>query len=76
MDRALDWLHENPILEKAGISPHWDSSKKTFTFPNGSKVMFGHVQHEKDADKYQGSEFHKLIFDEAVQFTEFKINQN
>ena len=25
MDRALDWLHENPILEKAGISPHWDS---------------------------------------------------
>ncbi len=75
MDRALDWLHENPILEKAGISPHWDSSKKTFTFPNGSKVMFGHVQHEKDADKYQGSEFHKLIFDEAVQFTESKLTK-
>ena len=37
--------------------------------------MFGHVQHEKDADKYQGSEFHKLIFDEAVQFTASKLTK-
>ena len=29
----------------------------------------------KDAEKYQGSEFHKLIFDEAVQFTAFKITK-
>lgn len=75
MDRALDWLDENPLLEAAGISPHWDNSKKTFTFPSGAKVMFGHVQHEKDADKYQGSEFHHLIFDEAVQFTESKLTK-
>lgn len=75
MDRALTWLHENPILEAAGIAPKWDNSKKTFTFPSGAKVMFGHVQHEKDADKYQGSEFHHLIFDEAVQFTESKITK-
>lgn len=75
MDRALDWLYENPLLEAAGISPKWDSAKKTFTFPSGAKVMFGHVQHEKDADKYQGSEFHILIFDEAVQFTENKLTK-
>jgi len=75
MDRAKDWLNDNPLLEKAGLSPHWNSSEKIFTFPSGSKIMFGHVQHDKDAEKYQGSEFHLLILDEAVQFTEKKITK-
>lgn len=75
MDRALSWLYENPLLEKEGIAPHWDSKKSTFTFPSGAKIMFGHVQHEKDAKKYQGSEFHHLIFDEAVQFSVNKITR-
>jgi predicted phage terminase large subunit-like protein len=75
MDRAKDWIKDNKLLEDAGLSPHWNSSDKIFTFPSGSKIMFGHVQHEKDADKYQGSEFHLLILDEAVQFTEKKITK-
>lgn len=75
MDRAKDWLKDNPLLEDAGLAPHWNSSEKIFTFPSGSKIMFGHVQHEKDADKYQGSEFHLLILDEAVQFTVNKITK-
>jgi len=75
MDRAKDWLKDNPLLEDAGLSPHWNSSEKIFTFPSGSKIMFGHVQHDKDAEKYQGSEFHLLILDEAVQFTEKKITK-
>jgi len=75
MDRAKDWLKDNPILNEADLSPHWNSSEKIFTFPSGSKIMFGHVQHDKDAEKYQGSEFHLLILDEAVQFTEKKITK-
>lgn len=73
MDRAIDWLKDNKILDDAGIAPHWNSSDKIFTFPSGAKIMFGHVQHEKHVEKYQGSEFHLLILDEAVQFTEKKI---
>ena len=75
MDRAKDWLNNNQLLIDAGIAPHWNSSDKIFTFPSGAKIMFGHVQHNKDAEKYQGSEFHLLIFDEAVQFTPFKITR-
>ena len=72
MDRALEWLQKPYLGDKM---PHWDSATKTFTFPGGAKIMFGHVQHEKDAQKYQGPEFHRLIFDEAVQFTESKLTR-
>lgn len=77
MDRALDWLHKdrNPILARAGLAPHWDEKKKIFTFPSGAKIKFAHVKNESDAEKYQGSEFHHLIFDEAVQITESKITK-
>lgn len=75
MDRALDWLDDNPILKEAEIAPKWNKEKKTFTFPSGAKIKFGHVQHDKDAEKYQGSEFHLLVIDEAVQFTENKITR-
>ena len=75
MDRALSWLKDNPLLKKEGIAPHWDGQKNTFTFSSGAKIMFGHVQHEKDAENYQGSEFHHLIFDEAVQFSVNKITR-
>ncbi len=77
MDRAIDWLHKdkNLILSSAGLAPHWDEKKKIFTFPSGAKIKFAHVHNESDAEKYQGSEFHQLIFDEAVQITESKITK-
>jgi predicted phage terminase large subunit-like protein len=77
MDRALTWLHRdnNPLLAEAGLAPHWDDKKKVFKFPSGAQIKFAHVQHEKDAEKYQGAEFHHLIFDEAVQITEKKITK-
>jgi phage terminase large subunit-like protein len=72
MDRALEWMNQ-PYLGE--YKPRWDSTTKTFTFQSGAKVTFGHVQHEKDAQKYQGPEFHRLIFDEAVQFSESKLTR-
>ena len=35
--------------------------------------MFGHVQHDSDVEIYQGAELHRLLIEEAVQFTKFKI---
>lgn len=77
MDRALDWWDpdRNPLLQKAGIAPHFDKSEKVFTFPSGAKVKFAQVQHDSEAEKYQGSEFHLVIIDEAVLFTEHKITR-
>jgi len=75
MDRAKDWLHEdrNILLKEAGLAPHWDNSEKVFTFPSGAKLKFAQVHHDSEADKYQGAEFHIVIIDEAVLFTEYKI---
>lgn len=76
MDRAKDWWHKdrNPIYKNSGLeSPHWDGTEKTFTFPSGAKIKFAGIEHDKDADKYQGAEFHLVIIDEAVLFTEHKI---
>lgn len=75
MDRCLKWVHKNILLEDAGLSPHWDRDAKILTFPSSAQIMFGHMQHDSDADNYQGSEFHHLDVDEAVQFTENKITR-
>ena len=45
-------------------------NKPSFTHPNGSKMIFGHMQHEKDKHNYQGMEFQRLHFDELTHFTE------
>lgn len=38
-------------------------------FPSGAKIQFNHCQHEDDAFKYQGREFHFVGFDELTHFT-------
>lgn len=44
--------------------------KPTFTHKNGAKIIFGHMQHEKDKHNYQGMEFQRLHFDEVTHFSE------
>jgi len=39
-------------------------------FFNGSIIHLCHCEHEKDVIKYQGSEIHRLYFDELTHFTE------
>ena len=50
----------------------WNEQKKTWTFPEGETVMFGHVEHELDVHRYQGSEFQFVGFDELTTFTEYQ----
>lgn len=45
-------------------------NKPSFMHPNGAKMIFGHMQHEKDKHNYQGMEFQRLHFDELTHFTE------
>jgi predicted phage terminase large subunit-like protein len=72
MNRCRKWMALD-YLEKEGIKPHWDNYNKIFTFPSGAAVQFGHVQYDENVEDYQGAEYHRLLFDEAVQFSEHKI---
>ncbi len=42
----------------------------TWHFPNGSTLTFGHLDSERDLDKYQGAEYQFVGFDELTQFPE------
>jgi len=48
----------------------WVGKKSRWEWPNGAKVSFGHMQHEKDKQNFQGKEFHFVGFDELTHFTE------
>lgn len=45
------------------VSAHW-------TFPNGNKLSFSHLQHEKNIFDWQGTQIPYLGFDELTHFTE------
>lgn len=66
-------LYQNhiTILESMtkGIATY-NRQNKELTFVNGSKIIFGYLMNESDADQYQGQEYDILFVDEATQLTE------
>lgn len=48
----------------------WNEERKTWTFPSGATLQFGHMQYEDDKYNYQGAQFAYIAFDELTQFTE------
>lgn len=54
------------------IGGRWKGDNKTWIFPNGESVRFGHAQHELDVHQYQGAEFQFVGFDELTSFTEYQ----
>lgn len=48
----------------------YNKTEQTFTFPNGSRYEFGHMEHEESKVRYQGRAFEIICFDELTQFTE------
>jgi hypothetical protein len=53
----------------------YNDSKKNITFPNGSRVLFRYCDHEKDADRFQGTEVDVLFIDEATHQSEEKMKK-
>ncbi len=47
-----------------------ENPKITWKFPNGSKITFEHMQHDKDRFSWQGAEIPLIIFDELTHFSE------
>lgn len=62
MSRAHEWLSPWGI--------HWNDDEKTFTFPEGGKLVFGFMENERDKYRYQSARFHFVGWDELTQFTE------
>ena len=49
--------------------------RKSLTFFNGSRILFGYCDADKDLERYQGTEVDILMVDEATHQTEEKIRR-
>lgn len=47
----------------------YNESQHVWTFPSGSKIFFGSLQHTKDRYNYQGKQYDFIDFDELTQFS-------
>jgi phage terminase large subunit len=55
--------------------PHtWAASRATLSFPNGSRIIAGHFQCEKDIDAYLGLEYDVIGIEEATTLTARKYH--
>ena len=75
--RTYPELRENHIVQlKAmleGVAT-WRELEKAFSFPNGSRIIFGHCAGEHDVDQFQGQEYDVICIDEATHFTECQFS--
>lgn len=58
--------------ELNGIA-RYNTTEKVFTFPNGSKIIFGYCANDGDLLQYQGAEYDIIAIDEATQLTEYQL---
>lgn len=47
-----------------------NANEHTFTFPNGSILEFAHLEREASVNKYQGTEYGVIAFEEVTEFLE------
>lgn len=74
--RSLPELRENhlyPLLSELGSFVTYREQQKSFLFPNGSRILLGYMDAQRDVLRYQGQEFDIIALDEATQLTEFQF---
>lgn len=55
-----------------GTEAVYDQSTHRWRFPSGATLTFGYLDHDKHLDRYQGSAFQYVGFDEATQILEHR----
>lgn len=55
-----------------GLEHEFTPSRGTITFKNGSRIIAGHFQHERDVDSYLGLEYDVIGVEEATTLTHRK----
>ncbi len=66
--------HLYPLLSELDRLVSYNETAKTFTFPNGSKIILGYCDAQRDVLRYQGQEYDVIALDEATQLTEFQFS--
>ena len=75
--RSFPELRENHILPLQSLLKGvavYKETQKAFSFPNGSRLMFGYCDHEADVLQYQGQEYDSIFMDEATHFSEYQFS--
>lgn len=65
--------HELPLAAELSGYVDYRVSTHEFIFPNGSRIVIGYCDDEKDVFQYQGQEYDVIGFEEATQFTPFQM---
>jgi predicted phage terminase large subunit-like protein len=60
MDRSHEWWD--------GTSAKWNEETKSWRFPSGAIVKFGHLEHPSALRNYMSAEYQFIGFDELTQF--------
>lgn len=79
--RTLAELRENHVIQlqkilncqKQNKIATFKDATKEFIFPNGSRIVLGYCDNEKDVLQYQGQAYEVIILEEATHFTEFQF---
>lgn len=72
--KALTEGFEDLRLRILANLPHsFNGSAKVLSFPNGSRIVLGHYQNEKDVDAYLGLEYDVIGIEEATTLTQSKV---
>ncbi len=74
--RTLKELRENHVLQLQKLLKNiavYKENTKEFLFPNGSRIVLGYCDNEKDVLQYQGQAYEVIVLEEATHFTEFQF---
>lgn len=72
--RTFPKLHElMDRAEKMFPKLGWKKSDKEFNHKSGAKIRFGHCQHPGDVDNLLTTQYHRIIIDQAEEFTQKMI---
>ena len=62
--------HITPLAELLRGCAKYNDQRKTLSFPNGSRIVFGYCDTSSDMLRYQGQEYDCIFLEEAAQLTE------
>ena len=69
----LEANHILPLMAELNGFAKYNTSRRIFTFPNGSVIKLGYCDTEADVLQYQGHEYDVIGFEEATNFTESQM---
>lgn len=57
------------LYERSDVGARWMAGTRYFVFPSGARIKLGASDNEKDIEKFQGTEWQYIYFDELQHFT-------